>query len=534
MKRLFLTICTLSLFFTACENDSQKDHNRKNACAMGKTLRMNILIEPQTLDPRKAHTTTDINLAKMFMEGLTRVAKSGKVELALAERHTVSDDLKTYRFTLRKARWSNGEPVTAHDFVYSWKQTLSPKFPSTMAHQLFVVKNAKGVKSGNLPSSMLGIKALDDRTLIINLESPTPYFLDLLAFPTFFPVNREIDSKDPEWARNCSKFVCNGPFIPGTWHQSDIIEARKNAAYWDANQVKLGSVEMVVVTPDTALNMFYNNELDWSGSPFSSIPQDAIKALAGSKKIHSEPALGTFMIRANVNKPALQSAKVRKALALAINRKLLVEHVVQGGQHPATGFVPGSMGLKSDGYFADGNVEQARTLFNEALEEGVVSLQDFYDLTLLHVGGDLAPRVCQAVQQQWREVLGVEVRLRAIEPKVYFDLLSRQEYDLASGSWIADFSDPINFLNVFKTRTNGTNNTNWENTKYISNLDASMRTKSQETRKALLQESEQILMDEMPVIPLYHYNMLYVKKDNVKDVILSNMGTMDLKWANIE
>ena len=224
MKK-FALLGIAALLLTACDNNQPKN-------ASEKPLRINLLEQPRILDPRKAQNITDMSISKMFMEGLTRVSKEGKAELALAERYTVSDDMKTYRFVLRKAKWSNGAPITAHDFVYSWKKTLSPKFPSHNAAQLYPIKNARGVKSGTLPVSMLGIKAVDNQTLVIKLENATPYFLELTASPPFFPVHAETDKLTPSWAIKSESFVGSGPFLPDKWEVSNTLTAKKNENYW--------------------------------------------------------------------------------------------------------------------------------------------------------------------------------------------------------------------------------------------------------------------------------------------------------------
>ncbi|MDN3507490.1 MAG: peptide ABC transporter substrate-binding protein, partial [Simkaniaceae bacterium] len=387
---------------------------------------------------------------------------------------------------------------------------------------------------GNIPASMLGIKAIDNQTLLVKLENPTPYFLELAASPPFFPVNMETDKVNPNWATKSETFVSSGPFTPSKWEIGNELTATRNENYWDANAVKLSNVKMVMVNSETALNMFENNELDWEGSPLSALPPTALETLRKANNVHTEPSLGTYLIRINTANATMQNPKVRKALSYAINRQAIIDHVIQGEQAAATRFVPETMNLCKEGYFTDNNAELARTLFDEAVESGDVSRSDFYNITLTHVIGERSQKVCEAIQGQWREILGIEVRLQSVEPKVYYSQVNRQDYQLALGSWIADFSDAISFLEVFKTKNNGTNNTNWENADYVAKLTASDTCKDPVQRENLLKEGETILMNDMPIIPLYHYNMLYVKKDNIKDVVLSNMGSIDLKWAYVD
>lgn len=529
MKKGFFTLCTALVFFTGCEKETAPPPSN------GKALRVHLMHSPETLDPRKAASITDVNLTKMFMEGLTRIGKSGKAELALAERYSTSEDKKTYRFVLKKAKWSNGVPITAHDFVYSWKTTLAPDFPARMAEQLYVIKNGKKVKEGTLPNSMLGVKALDDRTLVVNLEQSVPYFLEFLALPWFFPVNQEVDTKEPAWATQCAKYVNNGPFTPEQWQPHSLIEARRNDLYWDTKHVKVGQLKLMIGDPATGLAMFENNEIDWSGSPMSVLPNDAIPALKKKNQLQVSPFLTTVLIRTNLTHPALKSAKVRKALALAINRQQISEHVLQGGNVPALELVPNSLGISENNHFSDGNVTLAKKLLEEAIATGEVQREDLNNLTLIHAYADNAMGKAQeAIQQQWHEALGIRVQLQKVDRQVFYDRVRKSDFDFATGIWIADFNDAINFLNVFKTRLTPTNNTYWENAEYIAHLDASDKAFNEQKRVHALKESEKILMKEMPIIPLFHSNMLYVKKDNVKDVILTTTGTMDVKWASIE
>jgi len=215
--RLIFLLPLLALSFTGCK----KGANSSSRISGGSNqyITINITSEPQTLDPRKVRSLTDTNLVRMFMEGLTRVDKSGKSSLALAQNVAVSSDLKTYTFTLKNTQWSNGAPVTAQDFSYAWKKSLSPEFNAPNANILYVIKNAKEAKTGQLPLSLVGIETPDTKTLIVKLIHPTPYFLELLSHPIYFPVNSSVDRANSHWAENHSTFVGNGPFVLHDWKQ---------------------------------------------------------------------------------------------------------------------------------------------------------------------------------------------------------------------------------------------------------------------------------------------------------------------------
>ncbi|MBF5060145.1 peptide ABC transporter substrate-binding protein [Candidatus Neptunochlamydia vexilliferae] len=497
-------------------------------------ITINIKSEPQTLDPRKARALTDINLIRMFMDGLTRIDKMGNPSLALAKKVDVSADKKTYTFTLRDCKWSNGDKVTAQDFAYAWKKSLTPSFNAPNANMLYVIKNAKEAKLGNLPLSLVGIEVRDEKTLVVTLNHPTPYFLELTANPIYFPVNSHVDRANSHWAEKEITYVGNGPFLLQDWKHHNAIEAKKNNGYWDQRSVSLSGLKMVMMNEGSDFNIFDSNDLSWEGSPFSRIPVDALETLKSINKLHSTPVLATKWIRINIEKAPFESNKLRKALALAINRKSIVEHVTQGKQLPATGIVPSSMGLQQTPYFEDGDVETAQKLFNEALNEMGIPSRRFPQITLTFASSQRSRILAQAIQSQWREAFGIEVKLEPAEHKVFFDRISKKDYTLALSDWLADFNDPINFLEVFKTKHCGTNNTNWESLRYYELLEASLDYTDIEARKEFLRKSEAIIMDEMPVIPIFYFTMLYVQDDHLKDVVLTTMGNIDFKWAHVE
>lgn len=526
---LLSTLCFISLNGCTCKkNDACKGAPKKN---VRQEIRINIVSEPGTLDPRKASSLEEINLARMFMEGLMRVSASGLMTNALAENVTLSKDMKTYTFKLKDSYWSNGDPLTAHDFVYSWKKTLSSNFPATNAFLLYALKNGKAVKEGHLPSSLLGVHANDDHTLVINLESPTPFFLELLSLPVFFPVNERIDRKISDWSRNVDAYVSNGPFIPKEWHHNGSIVAIKNPHYWDKNAVSLNKIEMIMVDSETGFKMFQGKELDWDGAPYSNLPIDAIASLEGSNQIHSDPMLGSYWIRTNTALFPFHSLEIRKALALAIDRAALVEHVVTNNHIPATGIVPTTLGLQKAPYFKDGDTSEALHLLNIALENEGIDKENLPEITLTYAAEARNHRVAQAIQDQWNSSLGIRVQLEPLEAKVYFDRIAKGDYQLACGNWIADFADPINFLEIFKARNVSANRTNWESLEYQKALEASYIATNKEDRINSLRKSEEIIMEEMPVIPIFHMTMLHTQNDRLKEVVLTSSGHIDFKWA---
>ena len=530
---LFRFIFSISLFTLLCAGCKKPTTSSFKTCPYHH-ITINIMDEPKTLDPRKVRALKDINLIRMFMDGLMRIDKNGQSSLAVAQNVSISDDLKTYIFTLRESKWSNGEPVTAQDFAYAWKKILSSEFNAPNAYMLYIIKNAKEAKNGTLPLSLVGIETPDPHTLIVTLNHPTPYFLELLSHPIYFPVHSYTDRTNSRWADNYQTYVGNGPFVIHDWQNHNVINAKKNEQYWDQKTVNISSIKMIMVSENTGFNMFESKELHWEGSPFSQIPTEAIHDLKEKARLKIAPILATEWIRVNVDRPPLQSPTFRKALAYAINRQSIVEHITQGGQLPATGIVPLSMGLQTEPFFSDGDTTTAQQLFQEALEEMNLSKEQLPSITLAYINSDFNHLIAQAIQQQWRKAFNIQIALEAVESKTLFERMSKQDYFLSLGNWFADFNDPINFLEVFKSKTIGTNNTNWENPHYTQLLENSSYCQNIEERKILLQRSQQILIDEMPIIPIYHFTMSYVHDDLLKDVVFTSMGNIDFKYARLE
>lgn len=513
-------LCLSSLLIIGCQK------KQENPPASVSSLRINIENEPTSLDPRKGRNLNDLTICRMLFEGLTRIGRDGKPELAVADAVAISENRLTYVFHLKKTYWSNGDPVTSYDFAESWKTILSPQFPTDIAYQLYCIENAKKVKSGELPVEKLGIQTPDPMTLIVKLEVPTPYFLEVCATPSFFPVPRNIAANDPQWFSNPQTFVGNGAFSLKSWNHKDHILVVRNGDYWDAPSVHLQEIELMMVSNDTELQMFEENELDWAGSPLSTMPVDAVQHLKQTNQLRVSPLSGTYFLRVNTSetihgKPnPLSSADLRRAVAKGIDREAITTHILQGGQTPARSLVPPEMGLYGNGYFAEDRKTIAKT--------------DGEAITITFVADNRNYLIAQTLQKQLEPSLGRTFLLEPVEAKIFYQRIREKNYQLAIGSWIADFNDPVNFLEVFKYKTSSTNNTCWEDSKYIDLLDRSAVCGDSDERMQLLRQAEEILMDQMPIVPIFHFAMNYLERDGVKGVALSPIGQIDFRWAYLE
>lgn len=533
MRHLLIPALLSTLCLGGCGEHSSPASQRKSKQAIARldsqSIRINIVSEPQTLDSRKARTLQNINLMNLFQEGLFRIDQSGEPQPALAESFTVSEDGLVYTFNLRNAKWTNGESISSEDFVYTWKQTLAKEFPSDNAFLLFPIKNARAIKTGNLPISMLGAYADSPKVLRIELEKPTPFFTKLLTQPIYFPICAKNDRENPNWALDPKDVASSGPFVIERWdHQNEMI-LKKNPHYWDAKNVTLEQIEMMMIDSETGYKLFESGELDWEGSPFSYIPTDVQEHLKQKTTLESSHVLGSYWIRVNTTKPHLSNVNLRKALAYAINRRELVDHVMCGDQIPQTGIVPVTMNLQRAPFFCDGDVRLAKNY----LEKLGVSKRALKHLTMIYPNTMRNHQLAQSIQDQWLQGLGINVQLEPLDPKIYTDRLSKGSYDLAYGDWVADFDDPINFLEVFKTKIISTNHTGWESPNYFKAIETSYLQSNPKERTESLQACEKELIEDMPVIPLFQTTMTHVQDPRLKDVVVTSLGRVDFKWAYV-
>lgn len=522
-KALLLLVCGI-VVLAGCQSDShdpQKESHRD-------VIRISISDDPASVDPRTANNLNAITAIRMLFEGLMRPALDGTLEPGVAESVEISPDLKRYTFRLRKSFWNNGDPVTSEDFAYTWKTILTPSFLAPNAYQFFCIKGAKDAKEGNKSLDEVGIYTPDLHTLVIELEQPTPYFLELTAFHPFFPVHKK-------WAEETSSYVIgNGPFNVDQWLHHNVFSVKKSLTYWDVNAVKLEGIQAYALDENTALQLYENGELDRIGSPLSLIPADSMAALKKNGTLHTSSAAGTQWLRFNTSRKPLNHPKIRKALSYAIDRESLVTNITQGNQLPATGIVPPQFGLQEKPYFNDHDIHIAQKMFLEGLKEIDITSDELAPIVLSYSANDRTHKLVQALQQQWQDVLPVQIKLQAIESKAFFSNVAMGDYQIAIGSWFADFRDPMNFLEVFKQRSNRTNSTGWENAEYITFLDSASRESNPEKRRFLLHKAEEILIDEMPVAPIYYYTLIYLKRDGVQGVLLSDLGYLDFKHASID
>lgn len=531
MRTLFLLGLIFLVVITSCQKNS--------SISLKQELNLNIPSDPSTLDPRKGGDIVSSMFHFLLFDGLIRLNSDGTVSPGIAESYTISNSRTVYTFYLRDALWSDGSPITAWDFEKSWKNILDPDFPAMNAHLLYPIKNAEKAKKRELSLSEVGILAHDARTLEVTLENPTPYFLELISFCVFFPINTEIEANHPNWDKDANiHFTCSGPFLLKDWKKNNEITLVKNPNYYRAEEVFLERINLNMVDSEmTSLQMFEKGQIDMLGQPIIPIPTDAIPQLIKEKKIHIQPVAATTFCSFNVDLIPFNNAKVRKAFAYAINREEIILNITQLKEQPALGIIPPVLKKNTSlPFFQDADIVQARRLLKEGLDELGITKEQIPKIKYLYSISDLQHKIAQAIQQQWLENLNISIEIESIDRKTLIHLLKVRNYQIGQTFWMAQYQDPMNIFERFKFRDNVKNYANWENQEYIFVLNQSSKATTNEERNLLLEKAEQIFIDEMPIAPIYHWNTAYVSKPYVKSFDIAGLGNgfFDRIYIDIE
>lgn len=514
MKRLVIAAC---LMLAACSGGKSRVDEGD---ATG-VLHFGNATEPQGLDP---HTTTGVpeaNIQEALFEGL--VSKD-PVTLepvpGMAERWDVSADGRTYTFHIRaNARWSDGTPLTAEDFRWTWWRALQPALGNEYAYMLFPIRNAEDYFGGKIKDfAEVGVRVLDPLTLEVQLTNPTPYFAQLASHHSYLALPRHVIEKYgaatdrfTPWTR-VGNMVTNGPFKLAGWKLNKFVRVEKNPYYWDAAKVRLNAIVFYPTeNTSTEERMYRSGQLHVSYDiPIDKIP---IHKQKEPEQTRVEPYLGTYFYRLNVTKPGLKDTRVRRALAMALDRKTLVETVQKGVNAPAWAFTPpGTLGYQPPKTF-EYDPEGARRLLAEAGYPGGKGLPP---IEILYNTHEQHRKIAVAVQQMWKKNLGIDVTMVNEEWKVYLDTVDTLNYTVARAAWIGDYVDPNTFLDMWVTK-GGNNKTGWSNAEYddlILRKIPAMKTQAE--RFEGFKRAETILMQEMPIIPVYTYATKHLVRPSVK------------------
>jgi oligopeptide transport system substrate-binding protein len=497
--------------------------------AQEQVFRVNNTAEVESLDPAVVTGVPEHRILSNLFEGLTTAdPRDLSPKPGMAASWTLSKDGLVYTFKLRDATWTDGRPVTAQDFVFAWERVLNPKSGAKYAQHLFYLKNGEAYNKGGVTDfSQVGVKAMDAKTLQVTLKSPTAYFLDVTGFYTLYPVPRwAIDAHGKDWVKP-GKIVSNGPFKLVSWVPQKELVLEKNPQHWDAPSVKLQKV-IFLPTDDinTAYKQFLGGDSDW----IPTVPPPQIDAAKTKPEYYVSPYLGTYYFRFNVTKSPVSDVRVRKALSLAVDRESLTKFVTKAGEVPYSSFVPaGLRGYESPRGLGFDPAAAKQLLAEAGFPEG----KGFPKTELLYNTSDLHRVITQAVQQMWKEHLGIQVDLVNVEWKVYLARQSSLDYQISRAGWIGDYVDPNTFLEMWKTG-GGNNQTGWSSKRFDELMDQAARLVNAKDRMQAMQDAEKILLDEAPVLPLFTYVNKGMLSRKVKGWYPNILDQHPLKYISIE
>jgi oligopeptide transport system substrate-binding protein len=467
-------------------------------------------VEPESLDPAIITGQADGRVVAGMFGGLTRLdPKTARPVPDLAERWEISPDGLTYTFHLRtNLVWSTGEPIRADDVVYSWIRVLNPLTASDYAGQLFYVKNGEDFNAGKIKDpSLVGVHAVDPFTVRVELEHPTAFFLDLCAFQTLLVVPRQTIEKYGDRWLMAKPLPSSGPYELEAWRLNDKIRLKKNPRYWDATNTQSEIIDLLPVgSPNAALNLYTHGQADivWDKDL---VPTELVDALLQRPDFHTFDYLGTYFIRFNVTKKPFDDPRVRRALALAVDRDRIVKKITRAGEQPAFTLVPKGTANYTAPDGLGYNPDAARKLLAEAGYPGGKNFPHFEYMFNAAAGGSakIHESIAIELQQMWRDELGVQMDLRQLEWKVYLNAQSHLDFELSRSSWIGDYNDPQTFLGMF-TSTDGNNRTGWKNPRYDELIKSANNEPDLQKRAQFFQQAETLLVkDEAPIIPLFFY-----------------------------
>jgi len=516
------TVLIAGSTLAACGSNSNS-----SSSSAKKTINWMDSAEIPTMDISKATDVTSFNQLGNVEEGLYRLGKNSKVENALATDTKVSKDGKTWTFTLRDSKWSNGDKLTAKDFVYSWRRTVNPKTASQYAYLFEGIHNATQISAGKAPVNSLGVKAEGDNKLVVTLDKRIPYFKLLMGFPLFFPQNQKVvEANGSKYGTSSKTTAFNGPFVQKGWTGSNLSwKLVKNKNYWDKKNVKLDAINYSVQkTPSTAYNLYQSNKLD-----ATILDSQQTKNLKHQKGYTLRDTAATFYLQFNQKKKIFKNADLRRAISMSINRKALGS-ALGGANTPATSLT--SKGVVNhdgkdwsevvgDKKNAAYNPTEAKKLYKKALKELGVKNVSF---TILSDDTDSGQKTTETLQSQLEENLkGMKVSVANVPFKTRLNRSTSGNFDVVVSGWSADFADPISFVDLF-TSKNAQNNGKWSNSQYDKLIADSKTTADTTKRWDDLEKAEKILLSDEGIAPLYYKTEAWLVRPDIKGIVYNGAG----------
>jgi oligopeptide transport system substrate-binding protein len=514
------------------ERQSQLSHsvtdvlkNWKSKIESRQILKLSLEHPIASLDPRIGGDEISAMMLKLLFEGLMRINREGKLEHGIARDVQISSDQKTYLFKLRPTLWSNKTPVSAYDFEYAWKKVLSPTFKTPFAYLFYPIKNAKLVKSGSLAADAIGVKTLDDMTLKVELEFPSPYFLELTAHTIYSPVNRLIDQRHPNWIfEDKGAYICNGAFQFKKNNPNAGYELMKNPLYWDAANIKLDEIAILKSDRYHCYEMFQKGMNHWVGPPlvtwdpnFAPQENDERISLQGSV---------VYWFVFNTQSFPFSHKKIRQALAWGIDRSKLKDIV---NVLPAFSPIPPVHSQIDHSVLSTSRLEEAQAIFKETLKELNMPLQDFPVIPLIYLIGPIRNQVAHFIKEEWENAFGIRCSLESLEWKVLFSKMTQGDFQVGGMTWEPWVNDPAYTLNAFRDANEPINFPKWENKQYQEMMHLAEREIDLANRRSYYLQAENLLLDEMPVMPAFLVEASALKKRNFH--IRYSSLPINFKWG---
>lgn len=528
MARRLLTVCAMAALALLAA--------QPGAARAEMVYRMATMGEPKSLDPHHVSGTWENYIVGDAFLGLLTDAADATPIPGAAESWTVSDDGLTYTFKLRDHKWSDGTPVTAEDFVYSFRRILDPATAAEYASILFPIKNAEAINSGqNKDLESLGVRAVDDKTLEVTLENPTGYFLELLTHYTAFPVPRHaIERHGADWVKP-GNIVSNGAFRIIEWTPNSRVVAEKNPEFYDAANVK---IDKVIYYPDEDRNAvtqrFRAGEIDYVDD-FASEQIDFLKReLPNETRIH--PYLGTYYYVMNQVRPPFDNPQVRRAVSMALERPAITDKVLRTGEIPAWGVVPPGTSTYGEPYkpdWANLPLKERQEMARQLLAEAGYGPDNPLRFTLTYNTSENHKRIAVAAQAMWKAV-GIQAEILNREVKVHYDELKQNNFEIARAAWVADYNDPQNFLYLLETRTGPNNYGRFSHPEFDRLMMEQAATRDQAKRMELMHQAEKIAIDNDAWAPIYYYVSKALVSQKLKGYVDNVKHTHRARWMWLE
>ncbi|HDR4571605.1 peptide ABC transporter substrate-binding protein [Bacillus cytotoxicus] len=539
-KRVAALSLTLSLVLTACGQKQETTTNKDEKKVATKQI-LNIVEtgEISTLDSSIATDGFSYAALNNVMEGLYMPGPGNKPVPGAAESYTLSEDGKTYIFKLRHSNWSNGDPVTAHDFEYAWKRAINPETASEYAHIMFDIKNAEKVNKKALPLDSFGVKALDDKTLEVQLEHPVPYFLGLMGFATFYPQNQKVvEAQGTNYGLEAANAVYNGPFVLNEWKHDTSYKMTKNPNYWDHKNVKLQEINVnIVKDTSAAVNLFESKQVD--RITINSEFVDKYQNDPSLKKM-ARPSVTFF--RFNQKNPLLANKNARKAISLSFDKKGITTTILNNGSIPANAFIPKGFVKGPDNkdfrstsnVKVETNIKEAKKQWETAKKE--TNLQNV-SLSIISTDESNDKKISEYLKGELEKNLpGLKITLNPLPVKAFLEREGNGDFEISLSTWGPDYPDPTTFLNMFVT-DGPFNKMNYSNKQYDELMEkaSSSLTTDLPARWKAFQDAEKILVeDDAAIAPIFQAGLIYLERPSVKGVVVRPFaGIYSYKWAYI-